>query len=316
FFFSFLLSLCSCRPFRSSSSSVRRLPASAAHLSEPAAVCRPPFFSLLFVRFPLALEVARGIRRFLPFARGVDLNKDHPEEDEKPCHSGIFPQSYLLHTLEPDSETDSRTNPPQEEGNDEPPVPWTRPDLPLTRSQVKAFKTRVTAYIGDWSRAKHEELDQRFIREGCTVLTLDDRQKINNEGKCPKDTARAPADTANQPLPRLTQLHTQNLADKLKPEGSEGQKTWREPHLSEEKSSRKPEQPGITKTLAPGPERMMLGRSSEPKDVTRPPGHPEPAVITEMPPRRFQALFLAASGFLPAPGGFPFPPGQGKPDLP
>ncbi|CAN1335267.1 hypothetical protein LINPERPRIM_LOCUS36686, partial [Linum perenne] len=190
---------------------------------------------------------------------------------------------------------------------DEPPVPWTRPDLPLTRSQVKAFKTRVTAYIGDWSRAKHEELDQRFIREGCTVLTLDDRQKINNGGKCPKDTTPAPADAANQPLPRLTLLHTQNLADKLKPEGSEGQKTWREPHLSEEMSSRRPEQPDITKTLAPCPERMMLGRSSGPKDVTRPPGHPEPTEITRMPPCAFRALFLAASGFLPAPGGFPNP---------
>ncbi|CAN1160198.1 hypothetical protein LINPERPRIM_LOCUS21826, partial [Linum perenne] len=116
---------------------------------------------------------------------------------------------------------------------DEPPVPWTRPELPLTRSHVKAFKTRVTAYIGDWSRAKHEELDQRFIREGCTVLALDGRQKINNKGKCPKDTAQAPADTANQPLPRLTLLRTQNLADKLMLVDSGGQKTWEGPQLSE-----------------------------------------------------------------------------------
>ncbi|CAN1348230.1 hypothetical protein LINPERPRIM_LOCUS41386, partial [Linum perenne] len=91
-----------------------------------------------------------------------------------------------------------------------------------------------------------------------------------------KDTARAPADTDNHPLPRITLLHTQNLADKLKPEDSGGQKTWREPHLSEGISSRRPEQPGITRTPAPGPEQMMLSRSSEPKDVTRPPGHPEP----------------------------------------
>ncbi|CAN1338088.1 hypothetical protein LINPERPRIM_LOCUS37890, partial [Linum perenne] len=52
------------------------------------------------------------------------------------------------------------------------------------------------------------------------------REYVAETGWLLKDTARAPADTDNHPLPRITLLHTQNLADKLKLEDSRGQKTW------------------------------------------------------------------------------------------
>ncbi|CAN1153093.1 hypothetical protein LINPERHAP2_LOCUS19171, partial [Linum perenne] len=88
------------------------------------------------------------------------------------------------------AEQDSRSNPSQEEGNDEPTVPWTRPELPLTRSQSKAFKERLTLYMKTWSQERHDEDADRITRSGYTLLT---NQAI------PQQADRAPGTALGHP---------------------------------------------------------------------------------------------------------------------
>ncbi|CAN1732419.1 hypothetical protein LINPERHAP1_LOCUS1617, partial [Linum perenne] len=56
----------------------------------------------------------------------------------------------------------------------EPPVSWTKPEPPLTRSQTKAFKERLNTYMKAWSKEGHEEDADRLAKGGYTLLEVKD----------------------------------------------------------------------------------------------------------------------------------------------